>query len=204
MNGHQPSDSRTPGANSMSTRRAARFKAAAAAGAVALAGAAVIGTFWVAADKPTAATSGAVSPAPPAAAAAPAPAPPSPLEVDHVLHEFGDVPINGGIVEATFVVTNAGEDPAGIVAAYTSCMCTTATLAFPDGTAEGPFGMPGHDLPVTLDRELGGLGSVTMTVRFDPGAHGPDATGPVERGVVLHTADGAAMTVRLTANVVAD
>jgi len=127
--------------------------------------------------------------------------PPSALTADHATHEFGDVPIGGGHVQAVFKLTNDGADSTRIVAAYTSCMCTTATLGFPDGTTAGPFGMPGHDLPLTLDRWVGAHKAVTVTVDFDPAAHGPDAIGPVERQVTIHTADGAAATVAFTANV---
>jgi len=131
-----------------------------------------------------------------------APPPPSPLVADHPLHEFGDIPITGGVVEAEFQLTNQSAAPAHIVASYTSCMCTTAVLAFPDGISEGPFGMPGHDLPVTLDRDLAAGETMTVTVHFDPLAHGPDATGPVVRKVAVQDADGGTAVVTFTANVV--
>lgn len=129
-------------------------------------------------------------------------APPSPLKVDHLRHDFGNVPIDGGVVKTTFTLTNETSAPVTLVAAYTSCMCTTATLRFADGSQEGPFGMPGHDLPVTLSHDVAPGASVTLLASFDPGAHGPDAVGPVERMIALHTADGARATVTFTANVV--
>lgn len=117
-------------------------------------------------------------------------------------YDFGDIPIDGGTVQTEFSVKNIDTKPARIVATYTSCMCTTATLGFPDGMTAGPFGMPGHDLPVTLDHELGADQVVTVTVRFDPAAHGPDAIGPVHRAVDIRTDDGQRVTVAFSANVV--
>lgn len=176
-----------------------RRRAAFVAAGVVIAGVAVLGLYSATGTPPGIARPGAAVTAP-----EPEPIEVSLLEADHLLHEFGDVPIGGGIVRASFVVTNPEPAPEDIVSVYTSCMCTTAELTFPDGSTEGPFGMPGHELPLTLDRALGSKEAVTVTVRFDPAAHGPAATGPVERKVALHTADGGTMILSLTANVVAE
>lgn len=196
MSKHDKAAPRGPNQTSSSASNPHR-RAAVAAAVVVVVGVAVVGVLSARGREVPAEASGAMA----APAAQPAP-PPSPLVADHPLHEFGDVPIDGGLVEAEFTITNTGSEPTSIVAAYTSCMCTTAILSFPDGTTEGPFGMPGHDLPVTLDREVGPQESVGVTVRFDPGAHGPDATGPVQRTVLFHTSDGSRTSVELTANVV--
>lgn len=174
------------------------LKGAAAAVGVVLVGAALFAGFR-GDDASRSGTAEATTPPP-----VPVLAPRSVLEADHVLHEFGSIPIDGGLVESSFVVTNTGDEPARIVATHTSCMCTTATLTFPDGTTEGPFGMEGHELPVTLDRVLGAGEAMTMRVRFDPAAHGPDATGPVQRGVAVQTDGHEALVVRLSANVVSE
>lgn len=132
--------------------------------------------------------------------------PPEPtnlLKADHVRHDFGEVAVSGAPVEAFFTLKSIDQNPTQIVAAYTSCMCTTAILDFPDGNSEGPFGMPGHDAPVRLDRDLGADEAISVTVHFDPGAHGPDAVGPVERTVTVHAANGSSVTLVLAANVVA-
>lgn len=125
------------------------------------------------------------------------------LKADHVRHDFGDVAVSSAPVEAFFTLESLDRDPTQIVAAYTSCMCTTAILDFPDGNSEGPFGMPGHDLPVRLDRPLGAEETLTVSVHFDPGAHGPEAIGAVERTVTVHAANGSSVTLVLSANVVA-
>lgn len=184
---------------SRSRNSRAHLKAGGAAVAVVLVGAVVIGALR---DGDGAGRSGITAATSSAATAAPAL--PSVLEADHALHEFGDIPIDGGTLESSFVVRNTDAEPARIIATYTSCMCTTVTLTFPDGNTEGPFGMQGHELPVTLDRVLAAGEALTMRVRFDPLAHGPEATGPVQRAVAVHTDDDAALVVRLTANVVSE
>ncbi|MGD8360248.1 MAG: hypothetical protein PVJ04_02370 [Gemmatimonadota bacterium] len=103
-----------------------------------------------------------------------------------------------------FELTNTGPDAVEIVSVYTSCMCTAATLGFPDGAREGPFGMPGHELPIALERVLAGGQLATVTVRFNPAAHGPEAVGPVKRAVAVRTAGGSVTVLSLLADVVAD
>ncbi|MFQ6046301.1 MAG: DUF1573 domain-containing protein [Gemmatimonadales bacterium] len=100
-------------------------------------------------------------------------------------HDFGRVPLSGGNVTTRFVVTNRGKRAIRLRDVYTSCGCTTAELEFSDGTVAGPFGMPGHDLPVRYDRELEPGERVEVLVRFDPAAHGPQGVGRVTRAVVL-------------------
>lgn len=168
--------------------------------AVTIGGTALVGLFSALRHEDHRA-SASVAAGPAAVSDAPA-IPASPLDADRDRHDFGHVPIHGGVVETTFTLTNTGRQPTRVVATYTSCMCTTATLTFADGDTEGPFGMPGHDLPVTLDRQVAAGGRVTVTVRFDPAAHGPDATGPVERTIAVHTGDGASTTLAFTADVV--
>lgn len=141
----------------------------------------------------------------PAPAEAPSPQPPpTPLEAETVIRDLGTVGIGDGLVETEFVFRNAADAPADLEAAYTSCMCTEVTLAFEDGSTMGPFGMPGHDLPVTLERTLEPGEEVTAQVVFDPMAHGPEAVGRVQRAIALHTADGALLRLDFTINVVKD
>lgn len=123
------------------------------------------------------------------------------LEADHLSHDFGDVPIDAGEVSADFRIRNASAEPVQLAAVYSSCMCTTAVLEF-DGWRSGPFGMPGHDLPNAVDREVAPGGQFTMRVTFDPAAHGPEGVGPTRRQVALHTVNGGFMHLELTANVV--
>ncbi len=124
------------------------------------------------------------------------------LTADRTLHVFGDVPIAGGKVHTRFTVENKSSAAVQLVDLYTSCMCTTVTLEFADGKVEGPFGMQGHDLPTTLDRELAPGEKVGLIVTFDPAAHGPEAVGPVTRQILVGTGSGSRLILTATANVV--
>ncbi len=124
------------------------------------------------------------------------------LTADPRQYDFGRVPIDQGDVETAFRVTNRGADPVTLVSVYTSCGCTTAVLEFEDGTREGPFGMPGHELPTRLSRTLGPGGSVRVRVVFDPAAHGPAGVGRVMRAVAVHTEDGGGVELVIAAEVV--
>jgi len=124
------------------------------------------------------------------------------LIAEPLTRDLGDVPIGGGKVQTSFMVRNDSDEAVRLVSVYTSCMCTTAVLAFEDGPKEGPFGMPGHDLPTSLDRSLGAGQTMEVEVTFDPAAHGPDAVGPVTRGIAIHLDDGEVLILQFNANVV--
>lgn len=128
----------------------------------------------------------------------------SPLKADRDRYDFGAIPINGGNVQTVFQVANRGSEAVSLVSVYTSCGCTTAVLEFPDGSKEGPFGMPGHDLPIRLERprRLDPGQVVKVHAIFDPAAHGPAGLGPVVRAVNLHTSDGGGVEVTFSADVV--
>lgn len=128
--------------------------------------------------------------------------PPTPLTAAVATRDLGTVGISDGLVKTEFQVTNSSDTPTGLAAAYTSCMCTEATLEFQDGTQLGPFGMPGHDLPVTLERMLQPGETFTVRATFDPMAHGPDAVGPMHRAIALHSDNGGMLELDFTVNVV--
>lgn len=128
--------------------------------------------------------------------------PPTPLEADITRRDLGRIGIRDGVVETVFRVRNGASQPVHLAAIYTSCMCTTATLQFKDGTSAGPFGMPGHDLPTTVDRTLAPGESFEVHASFDPMAHGPDAVGPVRRGIAIHSDNGSMLELDFTADVV--
>ena len=128
--------------------------------------------------------------------------PPTPLAAEVATRDLGTVGITGGLVETTFDVTNSAATPTQLAAAYTSCMCTEVTLEFQDGSTAGPFGMPGHELPVTLTRTLEPGETFTARATFDPLAHGPDAVGPVQRAIALHSGNGGMLQLDFFVNVV--
>lgn len=128
--------------------------------------------------------------------------PPTPLEAEVASLDLGTVGIADGLVETEFLVTNSADEPTELAAAYTSCMCTEVTLEFQDGSVAGPFGMPGHELPVTLTRTLAPGETFTARATFDPMAHGPDAVGPVQRAIALHSGNGGMLQLDFLVNVV--
>lgn len=136
----------------------------------------------------------------------PAPAkqepPPTPLKAEVATRDLGTVGISNGLVETEFRVTNTADEPTWLAAAYTSCMCTEVTLEFADGSIEGPFGMPGHELPVRLERALEPGETFMARATFDPMAHGPDGVGPTQRAIALHSGNGGMLQLDFTINVV--
>lgn len=105
-----------------------------------------------------------------------------------------------GIVRHSFAVKNAGDIPVTVRQVYTSCMCTEATLLVAGGRRIGPFGMPGHGMPPSINREFAPGEEATIEVAFDPAAHGPAGVGMIERLIYLET-DGGPFVLRITANV---
>jgi len=103
-------------------------------------------------------------------------------------HDFGEILLQGGLVETQFDLTNEGANPITIGKVYTSCLCTTATIIESDGKEKGKFGMPGHKglLSVADSIVLPGE-SIAVNVIFDPAAHGPSGVGLAQRSVYLET-----------------
>ncbi|HLG25455.1 MAG TPA: DUF1573 domain-containing protein [Candidatus Gracilibacteria bacterium] len=100
------------------------------------------------------------------------------LEADKQEFSFGDIPIYGGKVSTNFTLTNSGTGPVLLKSITTSCMCTQATI---DGKT---FGM---HINSTADITLQPKESKTMTVTFDPLAHGDTGTGPITRTISILT-----------------
>jgi hypothetical protein len=124
------------------------------------------------------------------------------LRAQPARYDFGRVPLAGGDVTTRYVVTNVTDGPVRLRDIYTSCNCTTATLRFGDGTVAGPFGMPGHELPVSYDRVVQPGESFQVQVRFNPAAHGPRGVGHVTRSIVMKPVGGPALEFVFTATVV--
>ncbi|MCB9326405.1 MAG: DUF1573 domain-containing protein [Lewinellaceae bacterium] len=102
----------------------------------------------------------------------------SALVADKELFDFGEIDIFGGKVTTQFSLTNNGSEDITILAGTTSCACTDADIG---GIT---FGM--HErMKDTLVVPAGG--TENMNVIYDPLAHGPDATGLIQRSVFLKT-----------------
>lgn len=102
----------------------------------------------------------------------------SSLIAEETFHDFGDIPIFGGVVTTDFTLTNEGDEDIVIESGTTSCGCTTATIG---GMR---FGM--HE-DITRPYTIPPGRSETLTVIYDPLAHGPSGVGLAERSVYLKT-----------------
>lgn len=112
--------------------------------------------------------------------------------------EFGPISMAAGNVATTYLIRNSGEAPLNLNRIYTSCMCTSATLALPSGR-QGPFGMPGHGGATVLSAQLAPGQTAALEVVFDPAAHGPAGLGRVERTVTVESKEAAPLELRFVA-----
>jgi hypothetical protein len=115
-------------------------------------------------------------------------------------HDWGEIDINGGIVEKVFQIKNNGESDLVMTNFKTSCMCTETQIS-----------INGKDSPVFgMHTKSGWQGTLKpgetadVNVAFDPLFHGPQGTGPITRLVSFNTNDPDNKTVefRLSGNVV--
>jgi len=105
--------------------------------------------------------------------------------LDPVTHDWGEIDINGGLVEKTFTIKNSGKGDLELTKFVTSCMCTEVEVII-DGESSPMFGM--H----TKSNWIGKVGQgkeAEIRVVFDPLFHGPTATGPITRTVKFNTND---------------
>jgi len=125
------------------------------------------------------------------------------LAVDSYSYDFSTISMANGLAKHTFVISNEGTADLDLSNISTSCMCTTAFLEV-DGDRSPRFGM--HSNPKFWSKKLKPGQTANLEVIFDPLAHGPDATGPITRGVTLYSNDGGQSSVRsqftFTGNVV--
>ncbi|HEU0204695.1 MAG TPA: DUF1573 domain-containing protein [Burkholderiaceae bacterium] len=114
--------------------------------------------------------------------------------------DFGMISMAAGNVATTYLIKNSGDVPLNLNRIYTSCMCTRATLALPNGR-KGPFGMPGHGGATDLSAQLAPGQTASLEVVFDPAAHGPAGLGRVERTVTVESREAAPLELRFVAMV---
>ena len=105
-------------------------------------------------------------------------------------YDFGEVPINGGIVEKVYEVKNETGGDIELLKITTSCMCTTASVKIGESQTRF-FGMEmvGDKNPL-LNLKVKNGETAKVSVRFDPAAHGPEGVGPFERVVWLNFDNG--------------
>ena len=99
-------------------------------------------------------------------------------------YDWEEIDIEGGTVNHKFAFKNDGDEDLVLKGAVTSCMCTTATLELPNGEFSPAFGM--HQIGQWAYAIKPGE-EFKMDVVFDPMAHGPEATGPIQRSIYLVT-----------------
>ncbi len=105
--------------------------------------------------------------------------------VSEIQYDWGDINIRGGKVPHTFQLKNDGTEPLYLKSAQTSCMCTEARYRLADDSISPRYGM--HNNPTSWSAEILPGGEFSVEVFFDPMAHGPDATGPIQRSIHLVT-----------------
>jgi hypothetical protein len=119
---------------------------------------------------------------------------PGSVAVENTLHEWGEVPIKGGVVTASFPIKNTGENTLLLTNIATSCMCTTAKLVLGDSVSP-EFGMHTKS-DYALEVPPGE--SANLEVVFDPAFHGPSGVGPITRQVKVTTNDPSQSTLNFT------
>jgi len=105
--------------------------------------------------------------------------------VNDLQHDWGDINIRGGKAPHTFELKNDGTEPLYLKSAQTSCMCTEARYRLADDSISPKYGM--HNNPTSWSAEIQPGERFGVEVFFDPMAHGPDATGPIQRSIHLVT-----------------
>jgi hypothetical protein len=113
------------------------------------------------------------------------------VRINPETYEFGNVPINGGIVTKEYEVKNVTDETIKLKRIATTCMCTQAKVVL-GGEETKFFGMehPGDRNP-PLNLELRSGEAAKVVVAFDPAAHGPEGVGPFDRTVLLTFSDPA-------------
>ena len=119
----------------------------------------------------------------------------SALSADSILYDFGEIDIYGGKVTTEFLLTNEGDEDIVITGGTTSCGCTEAEIA--------GIGISMHE-NMSEDFTIPAGESSTLTVVYDPLAHGPSGVGLAQRSVFLETNSSATpvLEVRIKALVV--
>lgn len=119
-------------------------------------------------------------------------------------YDFGIVSMVNGKVRHSYQLKNEGPEALAINKVWTSCMCTNAQIKLSSGKIYGPFGMSGgHGGDTAADIDILAGEEVELIAEFDPNAHGPDATGPIQRSIFVKTnASKEPLGLSFTANVV--
>ncbi|MFH1534189.1 MAG: DUF1573 domain-containing protein [Nitrospirota bacterium] len=110
------------------------------------------------------------------------------MPMQDIEYVWGDINIMGGDVDHMFTFRNDGGEDLILKGATTSCMCTIATFEMASGESSPDFGMHSSEkwtYSVKPGEEF------KVNVVFDPMAHGPEATGPIQRSIYVVTSSEA-------------
>lgn len=109
---------------------------------------------------------------------------------DPDFYNLGSVPIKGGVVAKEYKIKNTTGNTMNLSKIATSCMCTTAKIKIGDKETRF-FGMEmSGDMNPPVNLELQSGEEATISVNFDPAAHGPQGVGPFDRIVWLYFKQG--------------
>jgi len=106
-----------------------------------------------------------------------------------------------GNVTRDFTFTNQSSADIVINDVQTSCMCTTALLVEADGSAKGPFGMPGMGGMTSTEDTVKAGETRTLRAIYDPNAHGPAGLGAIDRFITITDSSGGALRFEIKAEV---
>ena len=121
------------------------------------------------------------------------------LVASELSYDFGTISMKNGNVQKEFTITNSTSEDINLKTVVTSCMCTQAFIVRPDGSTEGPFGMPGMGyVPPANDVIKAGESRVIRAV-YDPNAHGPAGVGQINRFITLTDASGGTLELEIKA-----
>lgn len=107
------------------------------------------------------------------------------ISIPEESYDWGEIDINGGVVNHSFIVKNEGNETLDLSNITTSCMCTTAKL-IGDAEESPVYGMHSQSNYIM---ELAPQQSAKLYVEFDPAYHGPTGTGPITRIITIDTND---------------
>ena len=123
------------------------------------------------------------------------------LRIAKTEHDFGFVPVQGGIVNVEIPLVNIGEGALTISGMESSCGCTRASIV--NEGEEGPtFGMAGHGSnPTGWKTTIGSGEQAVLKIYYNPATH-PDLRGAVTRVVTIYSDDPLSPTqeVRIKVN----
>ena len=122
-----------------------------------------------------------------------------PLVAPESFYNFGTISMKNGDVSHDFTITNPTSKDIMVPTLVTSCMCTTAFIVEPDGSAKGPFRMPGMGYVPPANELIKAGESRTIRVIYNPNAHGPAGVGRINRFAILTDESGNTLQLEVKA-----